>query len=362
MANIKISIYLILFIVFTLLAYCVVYESNIDPTPQIERVEKLTPNMRQSEKQSHLAVVNESLTPLPSEEIKNDYINDLSYALSIENNPRRVSIVKSILNEWFNVNNAKVINWLLNQEKTTEMGEYLQYILQKSMLNNLIEAGEIIVDLPNFDAKQSIINDYLTQLTPLNPDLALSWSFKLGSEYINNAQSALFEIWAANDPETVLDYLLIYNEIDETVKQNVLIATANQFASQDPIQFSAMFWQYPEKYHPQFVYSIIANWPKNKLTQAKHWIDSIDDGQLKNQAIKSYIDYVGGGYNPEETMALAQEIAELEMRYLSTRQVYYEWSQTAPSDAMQAIAKTNLPSTMQQQLLHSYPQNNLKFR
>lgn len=284
-----------------------------------------------------------------------EYYLALTQAMELVDATERTSSVSLLLTTLSNQHTiSDAFNWLLLQEQSTEIGEYYFRLLKDYITVNPSHAGDIILSLSNFDAKQSIVNEYVHQLALKDPLIALAWSNNLQEESLkHSAQQQTFKAWLIASPKESLDYLSTFNELNEYLKSDIISQAANNISRKDYADTAQNLYQYPEQYRGKIAYSVISYWPDDKLDQAMLWITTLDNGTAKNLAIKSYVDKTGIQQGAATTFDLIETVNNQELRFNLTQRAFNTWYQQTPSEATQHLQQLPYLSAQEKNQLHN---------
>ncbi|MEZ9235723.1 hypothetical protein [Shewanella sp. 10N.286.52.A9] len=280
-----------------------------------------------------------------------NFIARLEQANQIASFEQRAPIIKNLLQQWSNHDIHAVLHWLQQQPITNELGEYYSPVLQRYMQEDELGAGEMILSLPAFDVMPSIIAHYINHLTHKDVEAALLWVDSIHDDLSKQqATQSLLNAWSQQAPLEVMQYLSDNSQISENVSQNAMISIANQLSKQQHQASIDAIHQYPEVLQTKLVYSLLTHWPISDAANAIEWINTLDGG-LKNEAIRSYIDYFGVSQQPEVSFELATNMVNHPLKSALLLRVLTHWYRIDPSYASQRVRTTMKLTELEKQQL-----------
>lgn len=301
------------------------------PTTSVISTVQLTKNMVKNH--------NNSVKAVASSNSVEDYFYALNQAMELSNDIERTKKVTAVLVELSTLYTMQdALYWLSTQEQTTEIGEYYYRLLKIYMNENLNEAGDIILTLSSFDAKESIIKDYVYQLSLQDPYRALAWADNLmESDLKSSAQQNIFKTWVESSPKQALDYLSSFSDLEPNLKSDIINTAANRLSQQSYQETAQALYQYPVSYRGKIAYSVISHWPKNKMPEAVDWLKALDNSPTKDLAIKSYVDLNGIEGDLNNTFELIESIVDHQLRSSLTKRTFSAWYQRSPNAALTGV-------------------------
>ncbi|MDQ9090339.1 hypothetical protein RC083_01890 [Pseudoalteromonas haloplanktis] len=231
---------------------------------------------------------------ISQDEVQANYLFSIEKSLRLKNEQERINQVSHYIVKWIEQDPYFCLSWLLSQPQNTEISLYTNKAIQALIVFDLDRSGQVILDFEQLRTNQSLVNEYITAAVKIDPYATLEWLHYIDNRQVyKDAELVLLQTWANQSPLNMLDYVIATDEISASSRQQALTHAALQLSKNKPQNLVDDFYSYPQEVQPNLAYSIVSQWPAQNLDELLEWLYLLDEGDVKDQAIRSYIDYVG---------------------------------------------------------------------
>lgn len=261
------------------------------PTPKIKGEQASTASIINS---ADLESIELKQVTVSQDDVQANFLFSIEKSLRLKNEQERINQVSHYIVKWIEQDPYFCLSWLLSQPQNTEISLYINKAIQALIVFDLDRSGQVILDFEQLRTNQSLVNEYITSAVKIDPYATLEWVRYIDNRQVyKDAELVLLQTWANQSPLNMLDYVIATDEISASNRQQALTHAALQLSKNKPQNLVDDFYAYPQEVQPSLAYSIVSQWPAESLDEVFEWLYLLDEGDVKDQAIRSYIDYVG---------------------------------------------------------------------
>lgn len=215
-------------------------------------------------------------------------------------------------------------------------------VIESYMTDNVYAAGELILSLEDLGAQEELAAVYVAQLMLESPEQALDWADGISDESIRSvAKIRVLESMVDDSPVAVLDQVpfVLANAALQDV-ESIVAQAAYRMGADEGVVATSSIEQYSDEVLPIIAYGVVAGWMEADSVAAQTWVQSLEAGETKDNAILSFIDHSRTA-NSSDLMSLAEGIDNPETRLMAVSTLISAWGEQSPAEAKNALRLSN---------------------
>lgn len=228
----------------------------------------------------------------------------------------------------------------------------LPFLLNAYARGNPDAAMALAQTLPEGQEKTSVINALVASISSRDPALALSLAGTIPNASLRNAaMSSAVGAWASKDFPAALGYAVATE--DPTLRADILRTMASHASGNQGALFDAVLEHMPSGSNFQrAVAGLFSSWARENPTQAAQALSQIPSGYVQTLATSQVVTaWAESTTDKNQVLEWTRTLPEGEAKRAALRKVFESWSQSAPTQALQALS--SLPAAERSQALES---------
>jgi hypothetical protein len=162
--------------------------------------------------------------------------------------------------------------------------------------------------------------------------------------------------WAESDPQSALGWLEAL-PADER-RDRAVTQAATVWAQKDPHAAAKGIGQIPEgAFRERAAERLAGAWAEADASAAAQWLGNLPNTRSRDAAVGAFCGAIAEAH-PERAFAWARTISSESLRHESLRQAGISWLEKDPQAARRAIAQSNIPPPLKNQMLEGRGETN----
>jgi hypothetical protein len=192
-----------------------------------------------------------------------------------------------VLEVWAARDVVAAYEWVASQPPSGA-GELFVTVLQRYLEESPEQASQLVVELPEGQARTRLIERYTRQLAATDAATALDWLAQFGEDVpTHHARSSTFEQWAERDPWAAIDHAAL--NVDGEEGFELVAEVASQMGRENPGGLAGSLCRVPETHRALAAEQLAGTWTATEPARAREWIDTLPPGDLRDAAIRGAV-------------------------------------------------------------------------
>ena len=205
----------------------------------------------------------------------------LNRARALTNPEARHLAAHRAIESWAQADPAAAFEWVRG-ERGAGATESLVTVLQVYVEHDPVQAGEVVLSLPEGEARHRLVGQYASTLAASDAPAAAAWLSQLPEDAVTgSALSSVFEHWAEQDPWMAIEQASL---ADGELAFELVGRVVHSMAATRPDVLASSLHRLPECFRPLVAQRLASAWAEKRPRLTRRWVDALPPGEVRDEA------------------------------------------------------------------------------